>query len=94
VWSFMKLTKAFRIQLGGVGVRRMHSRSCVNEGVGGKPVQITVAPAVRKGARGPSMLHMLFVFPGSVIICGVYKFSDQAEVILQLSVFAIWCKEF
>jgi hypothetical protein len=43
--------------------------------------------AIRKGARGPTMLHMFYVFLGSIIICQVYKLtlSYQAQVTLKLA---------
>jgi len=53
-------------------------------------------PAFRKAVRGPIMLLIFFVFLSSVTICRLYKLtlSHQAQVILQLTVFKIWCKYF
>jgi hypothetical protein len=44
--------------------------------------------AVRKGDRGPNLLHMFFFFLGSIIICQLYTLTltDQAQVTLQLRV--------
>jgi len=53
-------------------------------------------PAVRKGARGPTTLHIFCVFLGSIIICRLYNvtISNQAQLTLQLTVFPAWCKYF
>lgn len=48
-------------------------------------------PAVRKGARFRTTCCVFFYFLGIIIICRLYKLtlSGEAQVILQLRVFAI-----
>jgi len=75
-------------------VRRMHSRSCVNEGVGGKPVQITGAPAVRKRARGPSMLHMLLSFPVVSLSVECTNFQNKPKSVCSWASFRFSIKSF
>jgi len=53
-------------------------------------------PGGPEGALGPYYVTYVFTYLGSIIICRSYKLtpSDRAQVILQLTVFPIYCEDF
>jgi hypothetical protein len=69
-----------------LGQNRSQPSRIANERAG-KPLQPTGALHYGSGP-GPSMLHMLFVFLGSVNTCRLYKLilPDQSQAILQLKI--------